>query len=196
MDAAMRVMKTRFALLVKLTGEGTAADFARAMNRQGYDIDDSTVKRWTKLDNPTSPNLSDLWVIHLVKPEISIDWLMGLRPPESADERWIEAQAVVQHEYIRLSRLSKAAKLGLVLLFIYGGAACAIRQVEVQESRTSWVQVVSKLWMANSVEPVDFAYVKETLAGQMLPKWNATVGKTIRWPQRPSVDLRLRGKWK
>lgn len=172
LEAALRMMKVRLSVVVRTTGDGTAVNFAAEMGRHGRQVEPTTISRWIDADNQASPSLDDLWVIRQVRPTVRADWLLGLLPAESLDEQWIESQEVVKAAYVKLmSLIKRAAKLALVLFFVYGGTACVMRHVEVSDRRMSWVQLVTKLTIANSVEPVDLAYVEETIAASMLPKW-------------------------
>lgn len=92
MEGTVRRMKLRLQWIVQTSPGGSFQSFADLMTQEGCKVNPSTVGRWVDPRNEYAPGAKELWVITLIRPDISIDWLLGKKPPSTVDETFIESR--------------------------------------------------------------------------------------------------------
>ena len=87
-----RRFKRRLRWLLLTTGESTPESIAEEFRKRGESISQATISRWMQDDNDAGPDWRQLILIGEMHKNVSIDWLLGRKEPESIDERFIEGK--------------------------------------------------------------------------------------------------------
>lgn len=64
--------------------------FAKVMAENGLTVDPATIGNWLDIHKPNLPDADDLHIIARIRPDISLDWLLGIRPASTVAELFIE----------------------------------------------------------------------------------------------------------
>jgi len=90
LEGTVRRMKLRLQWIVQTSPGGSFQSFADLMTQEGCRVNPSTVGRWVDPRNEYTPGAKELWVMTLIRPDISIDWLLGRTQAGSVAEQFIE----------------------------------------------------------------------------------------------------------
>lgn len=91
-EGTVKGLKQRLTWIVRTTADGSQKTFANLMETYGCGVEQTTVSNWLDQKKTFTPGVRELWTIHQIRPNISIDWLLGIRPAETVDEQFIDSQ--------------------------------------------------------------------------------------------------------
>jgi hypothetical protein len=89
-DIELRTLKRRIRWLIQMTDKGTIRDVAERLTKAGYPVHETTVGRWLDEDSDPVPDALHLAALLRLNKGISSEYILGLRPPATDEERVIE----------------------------------------------------------------------------------------------------------
>ena len=78
--------------MIRITGKGTKAGFARMLTQVGCPVEKATIGRWVDPGDTSLPNSRMLWGVSRIQGAVGVMWLLGLTPANTTKEAMIDEE--------------------------------------------------------------------------------------------------------
>lgn len=90
-DSQFRRYKRRLKWLLQNTAD-TQDGVVDILRNRHLEVSRATISRWMQEESTHAPNSRELIALMMSHEDVSIDWLLGRKPPESISEKFIESK--------------------------------------------------------------------------------------------------------